>query len=757
MTIINYPLLYFQLNESAVLGILVDMHIQVVEKDLRSVKNVINRYLQRHYRKYNDFQYAGLEDPKLKLIEVPVRPTYKDRGGAYPLSQVVKVPMPVVYGESSQGTYRCFLPLLDDSFHFYDIKQFKSLVIHFVRNAMNTKTPEEIYRYLSYTQPALDSISLRVDTNRSASLNWEAFQFTRRYRILERLAEKYPQSKAARKNQVTFPEAAWELEAKVDEVMDKLLSLRANVLLIGNRGVGKSAVLQQAIKRITARSKEQKLDFTFWRIMPQRITASAKYLGEWQATVETLVEELLSTNGILWVETIIQLLQTGGEGSEDSVAAFLLSYLQQGKLQLVGEVTPQELESMRRLLPGFVENFQLVKIEELPEKKIQNILQRFAEYSERNLEVRVEEDALALLYRLLLRYYPYEAFPGKGVKFLGQCISEAKIQELHLVTKNDVIQNFIKQTGLPELFLRDDMLLNQPELTEFFNSRIIGQTEAVEKICGIVKIYKAGLNNPYKPISTMLFAGPTGVGKTASAKALAEYFFGKGQKQSPLVRIDMSEFQHPGQISRFIGGGREVGQLVKDIRERPFSVLLLDEVEKADPSIFDALMTVLDEGMMVDYYGRITNFRNSIIIMTTNLGASNRKAVGFKNTTSDEDNYRSAIERFFRPEFVNRIDNLVLFHPLVKEDIERITQKELNALKQREGFVKRQLDLQFSDRLVQQLSNIGFDERYGARPLQRAIEQTLVNPLAHWLLENPTVQQQRLNVDFDGQLRIKIS
>jgi len=532
--------------------------------------------------------------------------------------------------------------------------------------------------------------------------------------------------------------------------------LRANVLIVGNRGVGKSAVLRQAIRKITAQKREQKLDYTFWRIMPQRITASAKYLGEWQETVEMLIEELTSANGILWVENIIQLLQTGGEGPEDSVAAFLRSYLEQGKLQLIGEVTPQELESMRRLLPGFVESFQIVKLEELPEKKIQTILHRYAEHTERNLDVHLTESALSLLYRLLLRYYPYEAFPGKGVKFLGQCINEAHLNQKQHIDKVDVIRNFIQQTGLPELFLRDDMLLNQPELNRFFNNKIIGQPKAVEKICGIVKVYKAGLNNPYKPISTMLFAGPTGVGKTASARALADYFFGKGQKQSPLVRIDMSEFQHPGQIGRFIGAGAEVGQLVKDIRERPFAVLLLDEVEKADPSIFDALMTVLDEGMMVDYFGRITNFRNSIIIMTTNLGASNRQSIGFKNTTSDEDNYLSAISQFFRPEFVNRIDSVVLFNPLTQNDIRQITIKELDDLRQREGFTKRNLQLHFSERLIAHLADIGFDKRYGARPLQRAIEQTLVNPMAHWLLEHPKVAGQGVELDFDGELVVKV-
>ena len=322
-----------------------------------------------------------------------------------------------------------------------------------------------------------------------------------------------------------------------------------------------------------------------------------------------------------------------------------------------------------------------------------------------------------------------------------------------------MIQNFTKQTGLPELFLRDDLLLDQEELNDFFNSRIIGQPMVNKQLSSIVKIYKAGLNNPYKPINTLLFVGPTGVGKTASAKALADYFFGKGQQKSPLIRIDMSEFQHPGQISRLIGEGREVGQLVKEIRERPFSVLLLDEVEKAHPAIFDALLTVLDEGMLVDAYGRITNFRNSIIIMTSNLGASNRTSIGFTNSTSDEDHYHSAVMRHFRPEFVNRIDGIVHFNALEEEDILKITQKELEELKQREGFLKKKLRVQFTDRVVKYLVGIGFDERYGARPLQRAIEQTIVTPIANWLLENPKVNNRAIRVDYEEkeQAAVRVS
>ena len=750
---INYPLLYFEFQEETLLGILVGTPYQVVEKDLRSLKGTLLDYLQRQYKKYNEYPYLEMLSPRLKVLEVSIRPAYKDDAGSFPVAYSLRVPVPVVYGETFQGHYECHLPLFDRSFYYYDPKQFEALVQYFATSILNQMEPEAIFRLLSNRRPRLDTVTLRVNSERT--YNWPGFQYQRTYKTLSRLAERYPYPKQVRRNISALPETAWELEDRVAEVLDKLIVTRSNVLIVGNHGVGKSAVLSQVIRKVASEQRRQNLDYTFWRIMPQRITASAKYLGEWEETVEALVEELNAANGILWVIDIIQLLQSGGEGPEDSIAAFLLAFLQQGKLQLIGEATPQELESMRRLLPGFVESFQVVSIEELPEQKIQKVLEKFAEFAERNLKVRINPEAIMLSYRLLLRYYPYESFPGKGIKFLGQCLTEARLNQSSEIGKMAVIDNFVRQTGLPELFLRDDLLLDQDELTEHFRSQIIGQPAALEKLCGIVKIYKAGLNNPYRPITTLLFAGPTGVGKTASAKALANYFFGKGRQKSPLIRIDMSEFQHPGQLSRLIGSGREPGQLVREVRERPFAVLLLDEIEKADPSIFDALLTVLDEGMLIDNYGRITNFRNTIIIMTSNLGASNRASIGYQQTTTEEVSYVSAVEKYFRPEFVNRIDGIVMFHALNQEHIREITRKELAELTRREGFVKKGLRISFTEKVVDYLAKIGFDERYGARPLQRALEQSIVNPMAKWLLDHAEVSDCALEVDFDGQLKVE--
>lgn len=749
---ITYPLLCFPLTDNAVLGILIGTEYQAVEPDIRRLKSTLTSHLQRQYKKTGEYPLLDIQSPALKMIEVNLRPTYRWAVGAFPLTSRVKLHTPLVYGEGDANVYECFLPLLDESFICYEINQLEKLARHFIINALDQEQPEEIYRMTRYPVPTLEFLSLRVTEDQFFTYEWNKPDTPKN---LERLAERYPYPKAVQRNLTAMPDAAWELESFVADTAEKLFVERASVLIMGNNGVGKSAVLRQTFRKLAQAAKKNDLEYTFWRIQAQRFTATSKYLGEWQEKIEELVWELNTVNGILWVEDIVRLLQEGGKGVEDSVAAYLLPFIQQGRLQLAGEVTPRQLESMRRLLPGFAESMQVIHITELPEKQLNTVFEKLTAYLRQNLKVNITEDALDTAIRLLKRFNPYESFPGKGIRFLGECVNDALFHQKKQVNRQDVIAHFIRRTGLPELFLRDDLLLDQQELYSFFEKRIIGQSAVVERLANIVKIFKAGLNNPYKPITTLIFAGPTGVGKTASAQALSEYFFGKGQRQSPLIRIDMSEYQHSSQITRFLGVGLQPGKLVSDMRERPFAVVLLDEAEKATPSIFDAFLTVLDEGMLVDAFGRVTNFRNCIIILTTNLGATNQRTPGFGSQVVNDEVYRSAIGRHFRPEFINRIDDVVIFQPLSPADIREIARKELEEARKREGFLKRGLKVVFTGNVLDYLSEIGFHEKYGARPLQRALEDAVLRPLATWMLRHPEVMNTVLEVDYKGEVQVK--
>ncbi len=748
---ITYPLLCYKLTEEATLGILVGTTYQLVAPDVAKLKQAFTKQLQQQYKKHNDYPYINIRSPKLKILDISIRPTYRTANSSFPLTSSLEIPTPCIYGPSDGGEFECHLPLLDQRFVYYESKQFKTLATYIATLLLNRETPEKLHRYLVYQTPILETVELKVNVNRSKSFNWEYNQ-TNNLKVLPSLAEEFPYNKSILKKLSATPDVAWELEKEVDLIVQKIVQQSANILVVGKRGVGKSTVLKQAFKKIAAQVRKKQLNYTFWNLMAQRLTASTKYLGEWQEKCELLVEELKLVNGILWVQDIIQLIQTGGQGAEDSVAAFLLPFLQQGQLQIIGELSIAELDSLRRLLPGFTDLFQIVTIAELSEERTQIVLQKFSEFSARNLKTSIDQDALQLSYRLLARYYPYESFPGKAINFLGTCITAAKAKELTNIDKEHLLEIFINQTGLPALFLKDDILLNQLDLQQHFSNNIIGQPNVIQVLTNVVKIFKAGLNNPYKPIQTLLFTGPTGVGKTASAKALAEYFFGKGQKKFPLIRIDMSEFQHPGMIYRFIGSNREVGKLVQAVREKPFSVLLLDEAEKADPSIFDALLSILDEGMLTDAYGRVTSFRNTIIILTTNIGANNRASIGFNSTESEDQKYLSELGKFFRPEFINRLDNILVFNPLDKEAINAICSKELKELNQREGFIKRGIQLEYDSSLIAFLGEVGFDKRYGARPLQRAINTQVINPMANWLLEHPRIKNTTLKLSYEQRL-----
>ncbi len=351
MKSIHYPLLYYQLSPSALLGILVGTDYKLVGNDLKWLKKELTSYLQKQYKKYGDYWYMDMEAPRLKILDVKIRPTYRKNGSAYPVAEDVKIPVPVVFGQTEEGSYEAYLPLLGETIFYNDPRQFRSLVQYTATNILNRMPPSQLHRLMLLSEPQLDTISLRIKEDRKQR-NWQ-FGTTRKHRQLDKLTVPFPDTKSVKRVRKNLPEAAWEMEKYIAELIELITIQRANVLLVGRQGVGKSAVLKQAIKKIAQQSRRGGAALTFWQLMSQRIAASAKYLGEWEQSCETLVSELAAVQGILWVVDMVRLIESGGSGPEDSVAAFFSGFLQQGKLQMLGEATPAQLESMRRLLPGF--------------------------------------------------------------------------------------------------------------------------------------------------------------------------------------------------------------------------------------------------------------------------------------------------------------------------------------------------------------------------------------------------------------------
>jgi ATP-dependent Clp protease ATP-binding subunit ClpC len=549
----------------------------------------------------------------------------------------------------------------------------------------------------------------------------------------------------------------------------RLCKGKANVLLVGETGCGKTTVLVETVKQLEkdwAEQKDsnheeddaygQKNQRRFWLTSAGRIIAGMKYLGQWEERCESLIAELARIGGVLCVENLLDLLRQGGGAPVNSIAAFMLPYIQRGELSLVGEATPAEFDACRRLLPGFADVFQVLPLEVMNRQQAINVLDRLAAIHKQNMRLELEDGAVDLIYHLFRRFLPYQAFPAPASRFLTRLFETSRQEKKTAVTSDDVLTQFVRQTGLPELFLRDNWPLKREEVVASFRQRIIGQEQPVQEAASLVITFKAGLNDPQRPIGVLLFCGPTGVGKTELARAIADYFFGHGEKADRLIRLDMSEYTGPGAADRLVmQADGHPSVLIRGIRQQPFSVVLLDEIEKADPQVFDVLMGLFDEGRLTDRFGRTAVFRSAIIVMTSNLGSDKQGAFGFN--TGSMPPYEAKVMDFFRPEFFNRIDAIVSFEPLSAESIREITRKELSEIAVREGLVKANILLHWTDAVVAHLGHVGFDRRYGARPLQRTIERMVISPLSRYLLSNPGLCNATIQLGLGATNDIVIS
>ena len=383
-----------------------------------------------------------------------------------------------------------------------------------------------------------------------------------------------------------------------------------------------------------------------------------------------------------------------------------------------------------------------------------------ADYFTQNERIQFARSVSDEVYHLFRRFQPYVAFPGKAIQLMNSVVDH-KVQEkgAEAVEVNDVRHEFSAQTGLPDLFLREDLPLAFEDLVDTFSASLLGQDEAVQQVSRTIAKFKAGMNDPARPVGVMLFAGPTGVGKTQMVKLIGDFLFSHKPAKDRLVRLDMSEYSGPDAAERLLGNvmGRP-SELIQKIRANPFSVVLLDEVEKAANEVFDVLMNVFDEGRLTDPLGRVTAFNSSIIVMTSNLGATSSGNLGFSAITTDEEapptrTDPAKVREHFRPEFFNRIDHVVFFNALGKSTILEITKLELAQIARREGFVDRELKLEFSDALIAGIADVGFDPDYGARPLQRAVEEQVVMPLSRMLVENSILAKQSLKLDWNAKAK----
>ena len=524
---------------------------------------------------------------------------------------------------------------------------------------------------------------------------------------------------------------AYELDHLVARLADALAGRHArSVLLVGKSGVGKTAAVHELVRRRAALG----LGGTpFWATTGSRLVAGMSGYGMWEERCQRLRSEASKAQAVLHLGSLVELMEVGkSEAAAQGIAAFFRPCLRRGELLAVAECTPDQLPAIEREDPHLLEAFHPIEVREPSPRAARAILVASAAALAKQGNASIEPDALDTLERLHRRYAAYSARPGRPLRFLRNLVRDRA--EAARVTAADVTAAFSRETGLPHFMLDDAAPLDLGQVRGWFAERVIGQPEAAELVADVLAAAKARLSRPRRPIASLLFIGPTGVGKTEMAKALAELLFGS---PSRLSRFDMSEYRDPSAVKRLIGGvfGTE-GLLTAKVREQPFAVVLLDEFEKAHASFFDLLLQVLGEGRLTDAGGRVADFCNAVVVMTSNLGAEayQQGRVGFRESPDERrdarEHFLGEVRAFLRPELFNRIDRIVPFDPLDEPTVRRIAERELELIRRRDGVARRGLELRIHHAVAPWLAREGYDPRYGARPLKRTVERRLLAPLA---------------------------
>lgn len=631
-------------------------------------------------------------------------------------------------------------------------------------------------------------------------------------------------------------------EGKIDPVVGReqeiervvqILSRRKknNPILIGEAGVGKSAIIEGLALRIARGEVPYTIaDKTLFSLDVSSLVAGTKFRGEFEERMQQLLDELRKAKDtIIFIDEIHTIVGAGSTQGSLDTANILKPALARGELQTIGATTLDEYRENIESDSALERRFQKVVVEPTTPEQTLQILRNIASHYEQHHKVRYTEEALQACVELTGRYITDRFFPDKAIDVLDEAGSRihlqsarepaelrqmetaldqvrrerreavkelvyekaasARLREIALrsklgesrnewqrsletnpveITAEHIQQVITSMTGIPAERISGGELTRLQTLCQHLSQRVVGQQEAVEKISRTIRRSRAGLKDENRPIGVFLFVGPTGVGKTLLAKEVSKWLF---DEQRGLIRIDMSEYSEKHNVARLIGsppgyvGYGEGGQLTEAVRRQPYAVILFDEIEKAHPEVFNSMLQIFDEGHLTDGSGRKVDFRNTIIIMTSNVGSRNvvKKSVQVGYSTVSKSatasampqcEYRKALEQTFAPEFLNRIDDIVLFRTLELSDVERIIELELQGLFERTRRLGYKVKI--TDGAKRRLAAMGYESRYGVRSLKRTLMDNVEEPLSTLIIDGKLHEGDTVVVESDKSHGVKL-
>ncbi|RID95992.1 ATP-dependent Clp protease ATP-binding subunit [Streptococcus constellatus] len=558
----------------------------------------------------------------------------------------------------------------------------------------------------------------------------------------------------------------YQVYGREEEIQAVIISLcrrtKNNPILIGEPGVGKTAILEglaleilqdrvpEALKGLTVRSLE----------LSSLMNESE---GSFITKLKNIIDELKKTLGqnLLFIDEFHTVVGAGSQNGESLDAGNVLKpSLSRGEIQLIGATTLDEFHEYIEQDRALERRTQPILIKEPTIAQAIEIVGQAKEIYEDYHNVSISHEAVCQAVKLSTRYIPDRFLPDKAFDLIDEAATIVSSKGQELVTEREIAEVLKKQTGIPVTTVLKGNKERLNSLEEKLHQRVKGQDEAIKAVVEVIKISQAGMQDENKPIGSLLFLGTTGVGKTELSKALAEGLF---DDEEALIRFDMSEYSQKGDVTKLIGdrNRRSKGLLTEGVKRKPYSVILLDEIEKAHPDIYDLLLQVIDDGRLTDATGRLVSFKNTVVIMTTNIGQEKilTKAAmkgSLRHLTEREQiQFEASMEielkTEFRPEFLNRIEYKVIFNLLEREDLEEIVEKNMKEIEERTN--KKGLFLSYDPAVLDYLVDIGTDSKNGARPLERLLKRKIQAPISDIILKLPNIKahQYVVHIRVEGE------